>query len=93
MRTLLTKGLTHTVSLWADVEQGYAWVHRVAHLLSNGKDQIATEVRQAYENLLAEMKQMPTPSEPLATMLSTFCKVTIRPLSLLRGSRSPAYQQ
>lgn len=76
MRAFLTKGLTHTASLWADVEQGYAWVHRAAHLLSNDQKQTAGAVRQAYEDLLAEMEQAPPPTEPLATMLSTFRRVT-----------------
>jgi hypothetical protein len=76
MLAFLTKGLTQTASLWAEVEQAYAWVHRAAHLLSNDQKQRAAEVRQAYEDLLAEMKQAPIPSEPLAAMLSTFRKVT-----------------
>lgn len=76
MQTLLTKGLTQTASLWPGVKQGYTWVHRAAHLLSNEENQTTAEVRQAYEDLLAEMEQAPTPSEPLATMLSTFQKVT-----------------
>jgi len=76
MLTFLTKGLTQTASLWSDVQQGYVWVHRAAHLLSNDKNQTAAEVRQAYENLLVEMEQASTTSEPLATMLSTFRKVT-----------------
>jgi hypothetical protein len=76
MRAFLTKGLTQTTLLWSDVEQGYAWVHRAAHLLSNDANQTAAEVRQAHEDLLTEMEQAPTPSEPLATMLSTFRKVT-----------------
>ena len=76
MLAFLTKGLTQTASLWSDVEQGYAWVHQAAHLLSNDKHQAAAEVRQAYEDLLAEMEQASTPSEPLAAMLSTFRKAT-----------------
>ncbi|SRR6266702_6627923 len=76
MLAFLTKGLTQTASLWADVEQGYAWAHRAAHLLSNDQKQTAAEVRQAYEDLLTEMEQAPTPSESLAAMLSTFRKVT-----------------
>ncbi len=76
MLAFLTKGLTQTASLWSDVEQGYTWIYRAAHLLSNDKKQTAAEVRQAYENLLAEMEQAPIPSEPLAAMLSTFRKVT-----------------
>jgi hypothetical protein len=76
MRAFLTKGLTETAPLWSDVEQGYAWVHKAAHLLSNDDKLPASEVRQAYEDLLAEMEQAPTSSEPLAAMLSTFRKVT-----------------
>ncbi|GCE17319.1 hypothetical protein KDK_11190 [Dictyobacter kobayashii] len=76
MRAFLTKGLTETAALWPDVEQGYAWVHRAAHLLSNDDNLSASEIRQTYGTLLAEMEQTPTSSEPLATMLSTFRKVT-----------------
>ena len=76
MQLFLQKGLTQTAALWPDVQQGYTWVHRAAHLLSNEEKQTATEVRHAYEDLLTEMEQAPTPSETLATMLSTFRKVT-----------------
>jgi hypothetical protein len=76
MRAFLTKGLTQTASLWADVEQGYTWVHRAAHLLNNDKKQTAAEVRQVYEDLLAKMEQALTSSEALTAMLSTFHKVT-----------------
>ena len=89
MHAFLTKGLTKTATLWSDIEQGYAWVHRAAHLLSNDNKLSASEMRQTYETLLAEMEQTPTSSEPLATMLSTFRKVTASgfpwPLSLLRS--------
>ena len=50
MRVFLTKGLTQTASLWADVEQGYAWVHRAAQRLRNDKKQTAAEVRQGFED-------------------------------------------
>ncbi len=76
MHVFLTKGLTETAALWSDVQPGYTWVHRAAHLLSNDNHQTAAEVRQAYEDLLAEMEQAPLASETLATMLSTFRKVT-----------------
>lgn len=72
MHSFLTKGLTEIAPLWSDVEQGYAWVHKAAHLLSNDDELPAAEVHQAYEDLLTEMEQAPTSSEPLATMLSTF---------------------
>jgi hypothetical protein len=76
MRAFLTKGLTETAALWTDVEPGYACVHRAAHILSNNDKLSAAEVRRAYEDLLAEMELAPTPSKTLATMLSTFRKVT-----------------
>jgi hypothetical protein len=76
MQSFLTKGLTETASLWSDVEQAYVWVHRAAHILSNEEKLSAAQVRHSYENLLAEMEQAPTSSETLATMLSTFRKVT-----------------
>ncbi len=76
MQFFLTKGLTGTASLWSDVQQGYAWVHRAAHILSNDQKQTSIEVRQTYEQLLTEMEQAPVSSETLTTMLSTFRKVT-----------------
>ena len=89
MRAFLAKGLTETAALWPDVEQGYAWVHRVAHLLSYDNKLEAKAMRQTYETLLAEMEQTPTSSEPLAIMLSTFRprhgELLAWPLSLLRS--------
>jgi len=76
MQFFLTKGLTETASLWSDVQQGYAWVYRAAHLLTNDEMQKAAQIRHAYEVLLAEMEQALTSSEKLTTMLSAFRKVT-----------------
>src|SRR5260370_1217927 len=76
MQFFLTKGLTETTALWSDIQQGYAWVHRAAHILTNDEKQNAVQVRQTYERLLAEMEQAPSSSEALTTMLSTFRKVT-----------------
>jgi len=76
MHTFLTKGLTETHPLWADVQTGYTWVHRAAHLLTNDDKQNATQLRQSYETLLSEMEQVTTSSEMLRTMLTTFRKVT-----------------
>jgi len=76
MQFFLTKGLTETTALWSDVQRGYAWVHRAAHILTNDEKQKAIQVRQTYEVLLAEMEQAPASSEALTTMLFTFRKVT-----------------
>ena len=89
MHIFLTKGLAETATLWSDVTQGYAWVHRAAHLLSNDDKLSAAVMRQTYETLLADMEQTPTFSEPFATMLSTFRprhgELLAWPLSLLRS--------
>ncbi len=76
MQIFLTKGLTETAALWSDVQQGYAWVHRAAHILANDENRPATQVCHTYEDLLTEMEQTPASSETLAAMLSTFRKVT-----------------
>ncbi len=76
MQVFLTKGLTETALAWSDVRQGYAWVHRAAHILTNDENHPATQMRHAYEDLLTEMEQTPASSETLSTMLSTFRKVT-----------------
>src|SRR5260370_7397089 len=75
MQIFLEKGLTQTAALWSDVQQGYTWVHRAAHILSNDEKQAAAQVRHTYEDLLKEMEQTSTPFEPLAMMFSTFRKV------------------
>jgi hypothetical protein len=76
MQLFLAKGLAETASLWSDVKLGYVWVYHAAHLLTNDDKQTAIQVQRAYEDFLAEMEQAPASSETLATMLSTFRKVT-----------------
>jgi hypothetical protein len=76
MQFFLAKGLTETSALWSDIRQGYAWVRRAAHLLTNDEKQAAAQVCHTYEDLLTEMEQAPISSETLSTMLSTFRKVT-----------------
>lgn len=77
MQIFLAKGFTQTAALWSDVQQGYAWVHRAAHILTNDDKQVAAQVRHTYECLMTEMEQALTPSETLTTMLTTFRKVTV----------------
>src|SRR5712692_3047569 len=76
MQFFLTRGLTETTALWLDIQQGYAWVYRAAHILTNDEKQTAAQVSHAYEDLLAKMEQASIPSEALIMMLSTFRKVT-----------------
>ncbi len=76
LQLILTKGMIATELLWSDVQVGFTWIHRAAHLLTNSEQQTSAEVRRAYEALLAEMAQIPIPSEMLLTMTTTFRKVT-----------------
>jgi len=76
MQSFLAKGLAETHTLWTDVEMGDRWVHRAAHLLTNDNKQTASQVRQNYEALLAEIEQAPETSATLTSMLITFRKVT-----------------
>lgn len=76
MQSYLSKGLAETHALWTDVEMGYRWMHRAAHLLTHEEKQNASQVCQNYEALLAEREQAPETSETLTTMLATFRKVT-----------------
>src|SRR5215467_2601641 len=76
MPVFLAKGLTETDVLWSDVRQGYAWVGRAAHSLSNEEKLSAAQIRHNDEDPLAEVEQAPIASENLALMLPTLRKVT-----------------
>ncbi|GHO58008.1 hypothetical protein KSB_64830 [Ktedonobacter robiniae] len=76
LQSMLTKGLAATRSLWSDVQTGYHWVYRAAHILSNDETLKGAQVRQRYEELLTEMAEVSASSKALTTMLTTFRKVT-----------------
>ena len=72
----MTKGLNATANLWPDVQAGYAWVHRAAHILANPEQDTAQDVQRQYQSMLDEMRQKADASEPLQKMITTFLKVT-----------------
>jgi hypothetical protein len=73
---LLTKGITATEPLWSDIQVGYDWVHRAAHILTNADHHSSKEVQQQYEELLEKMRQSTSLTAPLQQMIATFLKVT-----------------
>jgi hypothetical protein len=73
---LLTKGIAATEQLWFDVQEGYAFVHRAAHILTNADDLSSKEVQQQYEELLEEMRHSSSRTASLHEMTATFLKVT-----------------
>ncbi len=77
MQFFLTKGLAETVPFWSDVQAGYEWVYRAAHILTNAEKQNAVQVHQLYEELLGKMEQTSPSSSTLITMIAAFRKVTM----------------
>lgn len=73
---LLTKGVAATSPLWSDVQAGYGWVHRAAHILANTDHLSSKEVQRQYEELLEEMQHSVSLTAPLQQMIATFLKVT-----------------
>ena len=59
LQSILTKGLTATRSLWSDVQTGYRWVYRAAHILSNDETLKGAQIRQRYEELLLLIQNVP----------------------------------
>jgi hypothetical protein len=76
LRVLLRKGLDETSSLWPDVRVGFAWVHRVAHVLKNAGERSAPEVSRSLGALLAAMARHREKAGTLAPALKRFHKVT-----------------
>lgn len=73
---LLTKGVAATEPLWSDVQAGYGWVHRAAHILANADQLSSQEVQRQYEEFLEEMRHRFAPTTPLQHMTTVFLKVT-----------------
>jgi len=73
---LLTKGVAATEPLWSDIQVGYDWVHRAAHILTNADHHSSREVQQQYEEFLEKMQQSTSLTAPLQQMTATFLKVT-----------------
>ena len=74
---LLTKGVAATEPLWSEVQVGYGWVHRAAHILANADQLSSQEVQRHYEELLEEMSHNVSLTAPLQQMSATFLKVTM----------------
>ncbi len=74
---LLTKGVAATEPLWSDVQAGYGWVHRAAHILANADHLSSEEVQRQYEELLAKMRDSFALTAPLQQMITIFLKVTV----------------
>jgi hypothetical protein len=76
LHTLLTRGLEATAALWPDIPTAYTWGHQAAYLLAHEAGQGADEVRRAYADLLAAMRQHRDTAGLLAPAGDHFLKVT-----------------
>ena len=76
LHRLLTKGVAATEHLWPDVQAGYGWVHRAAHVLANADHLSSKEVQRRYEELIEEIRRSDSLTAPLQHMTATFLKVT-----------------
>jgi hypothetical protein len=57
LRQLIGKGLTQTEELWPAVAEGFKWVRRVAHVLSNATEQSGRQVRSKWRRILVQMER------------------------------------
>jgi hypothetical protein len=77
LHRLIQKGLDHTAALWPTVRAAYAWVKRVADILTNAPGLDGHGVKQHFRALLGAMARHQHRSAPtLAAMLAHFRKVT-----------------
>jgi len=53
---LLRRGLDQTAALWPEVETGFAYLKRVAHLLSNPEGLTGPGLRRRFRRLIGQMK-------------------------------------
>ena len=76
----MCQGLEATEGLWPDIEVGYSWVRRAAHLLENEAEHLVEFVRRDYRALLAQIlasRDGKAPTSPFVQEAATqFLKVS-----------------
>jgi hypothetical protein len=73
---LVRTGLEATAPLWPPIQAAYSFVHRAAHLLANHEGGDSMTVRQAYQQLLADLRAAQAHLGPLAEAAMHFRTVT-----------------
>ncbi len=75
---LIRTGLEATAPVWPPIRAAYAFVHRAAHLLANHAGGDSMSVRQAYQQLLADLRAAEAQAHlgPLAEAATHFRAVT-----------------
>jgi hypothetical protein len=73
---LVRTGLEATAPLWPPIQAAYSFVHRATHLLADHEGGGGMTVRQAYQELLAELRATQANFGPLADAVGHFRTVT-----------------
>jgi hypothetical protein len=69
-------GLETTAPLWPPIQEAYTFVHRAAHVLANHEQQERAAVQEAYQALVAQLRDREAELGPLAPAVAHFSKVT-----------------
>ena len=72
----MDRGLRDTVSLWPEVQIGFALMNEAAEILRNPRRRRSASVRRAYVSLLRRIRRRARARGPLAPSLRHFLKVT-----------------
>ena len=72
----MDRGLRDTVSLWPEVQIGFALMNEAAEILRNPRRRRSASVRRAYASLLRRIRRKAQARGPLGTSLRHFLKVT-----------------
>lgn len=65
-----------TERLWPPIRLAYTWLYQAAHVLTNAEQRDVAALQQAYQQVLATMKQQQDQLGELAEVVSQFCTVT-----------------
>jgi hypothetical protein len=76
LQRLLARGLQATALLWPPLVLAFLWVHRAAHILTNGDGAPGVPVQCRYQALLDEMRTQRAVLGTLAPVIDRFLKVT-----------------
>jgi hypothetical protein len=74
--SLIEHGLEQTAALWPDIERAYKWIHQVAHILNNHKDEDAATVQRRFNGLVGAMARHRDRAGSLSDAIDHFGKVT-----------------
>jgi len=76
LKSVVHEALGATTGLWPPIRKGYAWFHKVAHILKNRREQSGKQVRKSLGGLLGTIRRDRPRKGRLADATAHFLKVT-----------------